>query len=527
LIVTVATSATILDGFHAAAAAHPERPALEVAGERLRYGDLAERASILAAAILDREPSGAPPLTAVYASRSATAFAGVLGALWAGHGYVPLNPGFPLDRLAEMLRRSGARVLIVDRERAASVAALVGDLPEPPVVIDAEATIAEAAGRADPVPPPAGAEAIAYLLFTSGSTGRPKGVGVTHANVTSFLAAIRERYGFGPEGRFSQTFDLTFDLSVFDQFVAWDAGGCLCCPSEAQLLSPARFIRDSELTVWFSVPSLGAMMRKLRMLKPGAFPTLRASLFCGEPLPVELARAWAAAAPGSRVENLYGPTEATIACTVQPFDPADESGGAALNGVVAIGAPFGATRTMVAGPDLREVAPGEDGELLLSGPQVTPGYWLDAEKTAAAFVRPPGTEGIHYRTGDRVRRPLAAGEPLLYLGRMDHQIKVMGHRVELGEIEAVLREACGIDAAIAVGWPLTDSGAGGIAVFVADPEADVAALRERLAKRLPDYMVPRRFELLEELPLNANGKFDRRAMLASLDAGDPVNAART
>jgi acyl-CoA synthetase (AMP-forming)/AMP-acid ligase II len=110
---------------------------------------------------------------------------------------------------------------------------------------------------------------------------------------------------------------------------------------------------------------------------------------------------------------------------------------------------------------------------------------------------------------------------------MDHQIKVMGHRVELGEIEAVLREASGVDAAIAVGWPLTDSGAGGIAVFIADPDADVAALRDALAERLPDYMVPRRFELLEELPLNANGKFDRRAMLASLDAADPLSAART
>jgi amino acid adenylation domain-containing protein len=525
--VTTRSSATLLDGFLRSAAAHPERPALEVAGERLRYGDLAERAQILAAAILDREPRGAAPLTAIYAARSSAAYAGVLGALWAGHGYVPLNPGFPPERLAEMLRRSGAPVLIVDRERAADVGELIGGLEEPPIVIEAEATIAACAGRADPVPAAAGPEAIAYLLFTSGSTGRPKGVGVTHANVTSFLAAIRDRYGFGPAERFSQTFDLTFDLSVFDQFVAWDAGGCLCCPTEAQLMAPARFIRDSELSVWFSVPSLGAMMRKLRMLKPDAFPTLRTSLFCGEPLPVELARAWAAAAPNSIVENLYGPTEATIACTVQAFDPADGSGAAELNGVVAIGAAFGGTRTGVAGPDLGEVAPGGEGELLLTGPQVTPGYWRDAEKTAAAFVHPPGAEAVHYRTGDRVRRPLVAGEPILYLGRMDHQIKVMGHRVELGEIEAVLREASGVDAAVAIGWPLTESGAGGIAVFVADPAADVATLRETLAERLPDYMVPRRFELLEELPLNANGKFDRRAMLASLEAGDPLSAART
>lgn len=157
---------------------------------------------------------------------------------------------------------------------------------------------------------------------------------------------------------------------------------------------------------------------------------------------------------------------------------------------------------------------------------MTPGYWFDAEKTAAAFVHPPGTEEVHYCTGDRVRRPLAAGEPLLYPGRMDHQIKVMGQRVEFGEIEAVLRAASGVDAAIAVGWPLTDSGAGGIAVFIADPEADVAALRERLKERLPDYMVPRRFELLDELPLNAN-EVRPPGDAGPLDALDPLSAART
>jgi acyl-CoA synthetase (AMP-forming)/AMP-acid ligase II len=257
------------------------------------------------------------------------------------------------------------------------------------------------------------------------------------------------------------------------------------------------------------------------MLKPESYPSLRWSLFCGEPLPAEMARAWAAAAPASTVENLYGPTEATIACTIQRFDPdADDE----VNGIVSIGQALGATGTIVVDEELREVDPGGDGELLLSGPQVTPGYWQDAEKTAAAFVRPPGTEGIHYRTGDRVRRPGRPGQPLVYLGRLDHQIKVLGHRVELGEIDAALRDASGIDAAIAVGWPLTDSGAGGIAALLGDPDADVAALREVLAERLPDYMVPRRFELLSELPLNANGKFDRKAMLAMLDERSPASA---
>jgi len=513
------TEATLLSGFLRHAEETPERPALEVGAERLGYGELGARASRIGAAIAAAETGEGPALTAVYGSRTVEAYAGILGALWAGNGYVPLNPSFPADRCREMLLRSGARTLVVDGEREELVAELLDGIADPPTVIVADA----GSETIDPVPPKLGGDAIAYLLFTSGSTGRPKGVGVAQRNVVAFLEAIRERYDFGPADRFSQTFDLTFDLSVFDMFVAWGSGGCLCCPSPAQLISPARFIRDSELTVWFSVPSLGAMMRKLRMLKPGGYPTLRWSLFCGEPLPGELARAWAAAAPASTVENLYGPTEATIACTVQRVRPELE-GEDEVNGVVSIGAPLGVTGTIVVDESLREVAPGEDGELLLSGPQVTPGYWQDAEKTAAAFVKPPGTEVVHYRTGDRVRRPTRPGDPLVYLGRLDHQIKVMGHRVEIGEIEAALRDASGIDAAIAVGWPLTESGAGGVAAFLADPEADVQALREELAERLPEYMVPRRIELLDELPLNANGKFDRKAMLAMLDESAPTPA---
>jgi non-ribosomal peptide synthetase component F len=341
--------------------------------------------------------------------------------------------------------------------------------------------------------------------------------------VRAFIETIVERYGIDERDRCSQTFDLTFDLSVFDMFVAWERGACVCCPSERELMAPGSFVRRAGLTVWFSVPSTGAFMRKLGMLKPDSYPSLRWSLFCGEPLPDEVARAWAAAAPNSTVENLYGPTEATIACTVQAFDPARPRE-LSVNGIVPIGEPLGDMTALVVDEDLREVAPGGDGELLMAGPQVTPGYWHDPERTAAAFVVPPGRDAVHYRTGDRVRRPTNGG-PLAYLGRVDHQIKVLGHRVELGEIEAALREESGIDAAIAVGWPLTPSGAGGIVAFLGDLEVDVDALRSALSARLPDYMVPRKVVLLEELPLNANGKFDRRALLASLEP-PPASTAR-
>jgi acyl-coenzyme A synthetase/AMP-(fatty) acid ligase len=280
-------------------------------------------------------------------------------------------------------------------------------------------------------------------------------------------------------------------------------------------MSPGGFIRDAELTMWFSVPSTGVFMRKLGALKPGAFPSLRWSLFCGEPLPMEVAKAWAAAAPASQVENLYGPTELTIACTLYTWDE-QRSPAESEHGVVPIGAPFPGMRVLVADESLRPVEPGEAGELMLTGPQVTLGYWKDRERTDAAFVVPPGEDAVFYRTGDRVRRP-AGGRPMTYLGRVDHQIKVLGHRVELGEVEAALREASGVDAAVALGWPRTESGANGIVAFLGDLEVDTAAVLETCRRRLPAYMVPRRIHLLAELPLNANGKFDRRALLEQLE----------
>jgi acyl-CoA synthetase (AMP-forming)/AMP-acid ligase II len=172
--------------------------------------------------------------------------------------------------------------------------------------------------------------------------------------------------------------------------------------------------------------------------------------------------------------------------------------------------------TLVTGDDLCEVQPGDAGELLLSGPQVVQGYWNDAEATARAFVSVDG--GSYYRSGDRVRRPAGNG-PLCYLGRLDNQIKVLGHRVELGEVEAAIREETGLDAVVAVGWPRTEAGAAGVAAFISGTRVDVGVLRNRLARRLPTYMVPRELRVLPDLPLNANGKWDRAALIRLLDDG--------
>jgi non-ribosomal peptide synthetase component F len=345
----------------------------------------------------------------------------------------------------------------------------------------------------------------------------PKGVVVAHRNVTSFIDYIGDAYQVCEHDVMSQMFDLTFDLSVFDMFVAWQAGACVCCPSQKTLINPGRFIRDSKLSIWFSTPSTVAFMKQMNMLRSGRFPALRLSLFCGEALPVASATAWLEAAPNSAIENLYGPTEFTIACTRYRWNVARSPEECEL-GLVPIGRPMGKMEFLVVDERLLEVKPGEKGQLLLSGPQCSLGYWRESDKTSSSFVVPPQRKEVFYQTGDCVRRPVGDG-PLTFHGRIDFQIKVLGHRVELGEIEAAVREISGFDGVVALGWPRTSSGYGGIEVFIEGAINDIQELGAAVAARLPNYMVPKKFHVVSRLPRNANDKFDRTAMLRMLGEG--------
>ena len=520
-------------GFMRSAQQFSQRPAVVAEGSIIDYGHLRELACRIAATIQKYPDFSSTQLTAVFAYRSPTAFAGVLGSLLAGNGYVPLNRTFPEGRTQAMFERSESRSLIVDAKSLPQLGGLLEGTREPVLVILPDfSDVPElqtkwpnhyfiGANNLEPSSrwrePAFTTDSLAYLLFTSGSTGAPKGVAVAQRNVVSFLDYMVERYEVSENDRLSQMFDMTFDLSAFDMFVAWERGACVCCPSQKELIKPDAYIRNSNLTMWFSVPSTAVFMKQLGLLKAGRYPELRVSLFCGEPLPVSSIEAWSEAAPNSIVENLYGPTELTIACTLYRWD-AESSAAESEMGIVPIGYPYPGMNFLVVDQDLNEVAVGQEGELLMNGPQMSLGYWRDAKKTSDAFITPPGQSEIYYRTGDRVRRANPDG-PLIHLGRIDSQIKVLGHRVELGEIEAVVRKHCGSDAVVAVGWPVTTSGYGGVEVFI-ESRQDGNQLRDAVRSELPEYMVPRRFHFRDTLPRNSNGKLDRKAISKSLEGND-------
>src|SRR5438876_7309457 len=503
----------------------PNRGAIDLGGQQISYKDLGNRAKSLGATVRSALPAAEIPLTAVLGYRSQTAYAGVLGAFMAGHGYVPLNPTFPIARTKLMLERSMCRSVIVDTRSEPQLEKLLSSIDASLVIICPDRNdvseladklpkhqvigAAELADAAEWRPPTTNANSIAYLLFTSGSTGQPKGVMVSHANVLHYVDYVTKRYGIGSSDRLSQTFDLTFDLSAHDLFVTWGSGACLCVPSQKQMIKPGAFINEARLTAWFSVPSTAIFMRRLGELKAGSYPRLRLSLFCGEALPIEVARDWSVAAPNSVIENIYGPTELTIGCTAYRWDnrtsPAE-----CEQGIVPIGEPFEDMEALIVDEDLREVAVGCEGELIMTGPQLGKGYWCDEEKTKRAFVSVKGREGVYYRTGDRVRRS-AANRPLVYLGRLDNQIKVLGHRVELGEVEAVVRNLSGVDAVVALGWP-GGGNADRIELFLEADRFDTQPLMNQLKTKLPSYMVPRQIRVLRRFPLNPNGKYDRGAL---------------
>ncbi len=505
----------------AQAARTPGAPAVRFAGRTICYAELEEASNRLARR-LRRFQVGQEVRVGVCAERSLEMVVALVAVLKAGGAYVPLDPGYPAERLAYMLEDSGVGVLLTQGHLVPALPAH-GPLKGAPdqnarvVLLDELWTLDE---PASPLATEATPESLAYMIYTSGSTGRPKGAMNAHRGIVNRLAWMQAEYGLGPDDRVLQKTPFSFDVSVWEFFWPLITGACLVVAKpgghqDANYL--VQTIAAEGITTLHFVPS----MLQVFVEAPGleACTSLRRVLASGEALPFDLVERWYQRMPAP-LHNLYGPTEAAVDVTYWPCAAGD------ARRLVPIGRPVWNTRIHLLDRWGAAAALGVAGELYIGGVQVGRGYLGRPELTAERFV--PDFLGNEagarlYRTGDLARR-LPSGE-VEYLGRVDFQVKVRGFRIELGEIEAALAAQPGVREAVVLARVEaggTIGGMGGARLVsylvpeaeVADRDAFVLGVRTAVATRLPEYMVPQAFVVLDELPLSPNGKVDRRALAA-------------
>jgi amino acid adenylation domain-containing protein len=489
----------------------PTRTAVLDGRQSLTYAELAAASGRLALALRD---AGVGPGDKVAFSlqRSVRCVTALLGILRAGAVYVPIDPKAPTQRTAYVLEDCRPAAVVCESGtwpivRQAAFEGVVIDLGDftgmdrgGTEVFSADPSLMEPSG-----------DDLAYVLYTSGSTGHPKGVMVTHANIRSYTDWAIQRFSIGTADRILGTAPFHFDMSTFDIFCSLRAGATLCIASETLTLFPEKLVQFMEkegITLWKGVSSLLMYLARAKVLRPGRLPALCQVLFGGEALPTRWLIEWMRNFPEKEFFNVYGPTEATGISLYHAVEQVP----AGMDEKIPIGLPCSDTCVYLLDEEMREVADGETGELYIGGAGVTNGYLNATEKTVNAFLPDPYRAGERiYRTGDLARRrPDGKYE---FIGRRDHQVKVMGYRIELGEIEHALLCQPGVrEAAVA----LVPAGGEGLEELVAfmDSEAEPAAVLEALKKCLPAYMVPRRLLPVGRLPRCGRGKIDRFALPA-------------
>jgi D-alanine--poly(phosphoribitol) ligase subunit 1 len=488
---------TVFARFRDIATQQPEQAALRpLDGPVVSYAELLHRAERIAGGLSAAGVGRRDPV-AMEHDKTPAAYACQLACLRLGAPVVCLDPANPLVRRERILDQCRPRVVV----RAGHYPSFEVDAPQVPAIDEIHGC--------DP----------AYIMFTSGSTGFPKGAAIAGQALLRFVDWIGDELRVTRHDRFTGVNPLHFDNAISDTWVSLLHGASLVPIPDALLMQPRKVVRrvtEAGCSIWFSVPSLLVYALRLRAFQAEDLPDLRTMIFGGEALPKSaLRQLWQLYAPRLRFLNVYGPTEATCMCSARWTEAADLQ----QDGLLPLGRLAPLFQGLIVDERLLPVAEGEAGELCLLGEQLTLGYWNDPERTATALVENPCNPHYRermYRTGDLVRRDPNSGE-LHFLGRRDHQIKHMGHRLELTEIDIALQDVPGVQQACAVYLPAAD-GPGRLIACV-QGEIDEAELRLACRERLPAYAVPSEWYVWPQLPRNRNGKVDRRACADRCDEG--------
>lgn len=475
------TQTTPLDRLLGFATKMPDHIAVEDANGPVSYGEFGRMVARMAGAIADTASSAK---VFIHLPQGAPAYAAMFATHMAGGFYTPCNVAHPRNRKMGILAQFAPDVIIGDGTTRSDLAIAEGSRHID--VTDLTASPLGAARRRHD---------LAYVMFTSGSTGQPKGVMIPHEALDHYVAWALEALAVRPEDRWSQHPNIGFDLSVLDIYGAL-AGGATLVPlaGRRDRLLPADAIRRRRLTIWNSVPSVVDLMAKAKQLTPAHLASLRVMTFCGEPLlPSHLARIFAAR-PDLAVHNTYGPTEATVSVTSLWLNA--ETYQEACGASVALGDAIPGMGLHLIDGETRN-----EGEVVLTGPQLARGYWNAPEETARQFqtLKIGGKTIAAYRTGDRARR---RNGHVFFENRIDRQIKLHGHRIELGEIDTALRHA----GAIAACTILSDNKLVSFVEIVGDVSA--AGLLDEIRNSLPGYAIPATVVPIDRLPRSANDKID-------------------
>lgn len=511
---------------------YPHRPALKVGQHEYPYAELISAAQQQAGALIRLSDSITGPVRcALGVGKSLAGYSAVLATRMAKSTWVPLNADYPVERNISILEQSQCQLLVLSPEFVQQAESLVNALVQGNshlclLFVEWESIPAWAnhlncdlitelrTGENRPLVEVDRECSIAYLMYTSGSTGHPKGVVVRDDNLNAYVTRILDIYQPDCEDRFSQFFDFTFDLSVHDLFVCWSAGACLVSATNADRLMPAAYARRNKISMWFSVPTIATKLILMNQLAENSLPDIKHMLFCGEPLMSQTALRCAHAAPNASIDNLYGPTEATIAFTLKRLNEKEMK----QIGVAGIGQPFDGLDALVLGPENQLCNIGEKGELILAGDQLSQGYWESPDLTDQHFINQKFENSIHhrwYRTGDLAS--LTSSGDIQFHGRIDSQIKLRGYRVELQEVEQVIMRQPLVSNAAAVVQYDSEGIPDGIIVYaVLHKDCTEVEAKERILeharKYTPSYMIPDSVYLIDNLPVNTNGKTDRAAL---------------
>ena len=509
--------ASLADVFARGRALSPDGPALRDGEREISYSELDALIAQLAET-LSELGVGRGERVAVWLPKSIEAIAAMQAAVRIGAVYVPIDPLSPPERVRRVLSDCRPVVCVtlagrIEETLGEKVGALGRELADLALLMlsrpggeweSLRGLPANGDTRAQDPGPGCGDEP-AYILYTSGSTGTPKGVCISHRNALAFIEWAHQELDPRREDRFASHAPLHFDLSVLDLYLAMLAGACVCLIPETVSFIPNRlveFVRDEGITIWYSVPSALMLMARAGLLErsPAA---LRIVLFAGEPFPIEPLRALRRALPHARFLNLYGPTETNV-CTYH------EVGGIAKGAdrPVPIGRACSGDSVWIEDRDGRPLPVGACGELVVEGPTVMLGYW--------------GAPPQHgpYRTGDLVER--ISTDSYRYVGRRDAMVKVRGHRIELGEVEAAIASHGDLlEVAVVVLGEELDSRLIAAVVARGDATPSLLEIKRWCAARLPRYMIVHELRVLDELPRGPNGKLDRRALTERLRMGEP------